>query len=65
MSLSSEEKSLIAEHVSTFAMKMILSVGSSEEDIHENLDDFYEFFCNALSAAKRDARREALTTTTN
>jgi len=65
MSLSNEEKSLIADHVSTFAMKMILSIGSSEENIHEDLDAFYDFFCNALCAAKRDARREALTTTTN
>jgi hypothetical protein len=65
MKLSSVERSLIADHVAAFAMKMILSVGQSEEQIHAELDDFYQFFCNALEAAKRDARKEALITTTN
>lgn len=65
MSLSSEEKNLIVDHVSAFAMKMILSGGSSECEIHTELNNFFEFFCGALEAAKRDGRREALTTTTN
>ena len=65
MSLSNEEKNLIVDHVSAFAMKMILSAGRSEQEIHADLDDFFGFFCGALEAAKRDARREALTTVLN
>lgn len=65
MSLCNEEKSLIAEHISAFAMSMILSSGKTEYEIHAELDDFYNFFCNALAAAKRDARYEALVTTLN
>ena len=65
MSLSDEEKNLIVDHVAAFAMKMILSRQSSEDEIHADLDDFYQFFCGALEAAKRDARREVLTTTLN
>ena len=65
MSLSSEEKSLIADSVAMFAAKMILSVGKPEEKIHAELDDFYKFFCGCLEAAHRDGRREVLTTTLN
>ena len=65
MSLSNEEKNLIVDHISAFAMKMILSGGCSEKEIHADLDNFFEFFCGALEAAKRDARREVLTTTLN
>lgn len=65
MSLSSEEKGLIADHVAAFAMKMILAVGKTEEEIYAELDDFHQFFCKALEAAKRDARYEALVTTLN
>jgi hypothetical protein len=65
MSLSEEEKSLIADHVAAFAMRMILSIGKTEEEIHADLDDFHQFFCKALEAAKRDARYEALATTLN
>lgn len=65
MSLSDEEKNLIVDHVAAFAMKMILSQESSEDEIRTDLDDFYQFFCGALEAAKRDARREVLTTTLN
>lgn len=65
MKLSNDEKNLIADHVAVFAMKMILSAGSSEDQIHSELDHFYQFLCGAFEAAKRDARREAMTTTTN
>jgi hypothetical protein len=65
MSLSSEEKYLIANSVTMFAAKMILSVDKSSEEIHADLDDFHSFICNALEAAMRDGRREALTTTLN
>lgn len=65
MKLSNEEKSLIADHIASFSMKMILSHDASEQEIHEELDNFYEFFCGALEAAKRDARRETLEPTLN
>jgi hypothetical protein len=65
MSLSNEEKGLIANSVAMFAAKMILSAGKSQEEIHAELDDFHSFICGALEAAIRDGRREALTTTLN
>jgi hypothetical protein len=66
MSLTNEERDLIADHVAEFAMKMILqAVSPDEEVLRSELDSFHEFFCKALEAAKRDARREALVTTLN
>lgn len=65
MTLSSEEKSLIADSVTMFAAKMILCENKSQEEIRADLDDFHSFICNALEAAMRDGRREALTTTLN
>lgn len=66
MSLSSEEKALIADSVAAFAMKMILhSVQPDEAVMHKQLNDFHGFICGALEAAMRDGRREALTTTLN
>jgi pyrroline-5-carboxylate reductase len=65
MSLSSEEKGLIADSVAMFAAKMILSANKSPEEIRADLTDFHGFICGALEAAMRDGRREALTTTLN
>jgi len=66
MSLSSEEKGLIADTIAAFAMKIIVhSVAPNETVLHKDLDDFHSFVCGALEAAIRDGRREALTTTLN
>jgi hypothetical protein len=66
MSLTTEEKDLIADHVADFAMRIVLqSVSPNEKEMHYELSKFHSFFCRALEAAKRDARREALTTTYN
>jgi len=65
MKLSSEEKSLIADHIASFSMRLLASADCSEEEIHEELDNFYDFFCGALEAAMRDARRKTLVTTLN
>jgi len=62
MKLSSEEKSLIAYHIASFSMRLLTS---SEEEVHDELDNFYNFFCGALEAAKRDGRRKTLVTTLN
>ena len=65
MKLSNEEKDLIADHIASFSMRLLTSADCSEEEIHDELDNFYNFFCGALEAAKRDGRRETLVTTLN
>jgi hypothetical protein len=63
--LTEEEKDLIADQISVFALRMVFSSELTEKEIHANMDDFYKFFCGALEAAKRDGRNEALITTLN
>jgi hypothetical protein len=66
MSLTTEEKDLIADHVADFAMRIVLQgISPNEKEMFDELTRFHSFFCRALEAAKRDARREALTTTYN
>mgnify|MGYP003336118576 CR=1 FL=1 len=65
MKLSKVERSLLADHVAAFAMKMILSVNKTEEQIHAELTEFHDFFCRAIEAGKRDAQYEALEPSNN
>jgi hypothetical protein len=65
MKLSNEEKNLIANHIADFSIRLLESADSSEEQIREDLNSFYDFFCGALEAAKRDGRREILVSTLN
>ena len=60
--LSVQEKLVIADCIVGFSVRLILA-GSDERKIRAELDDFYEFVCGALTCAKRDGKREALTTT--
>jgi hypothetical protein len=66
MNLTNEEKGLMAGHIASFAMRMVLQgVAHDPVVMTEELDEFQTFICNALEAAKRDARREVLITTLN
>lgn len=66
MSLTDEEKALIAGHVADFAMRMVLQgVAHDPKVMTAELDDFHAFFCKALEAAKRDARHDALIASSN
>lgn len=66
MSLTKIERDLVADHVADFAMRIVLQTFSpNEQQMHDELTRFHDFLCRAMEAAKRDARREALTTTTN
>jgi len=58
-----EVRSLLIEHIAQFAENLLQS--TSEQSVHQELDRFLDFFCNALSAAERDGRRQALVTNLN
>lgn len=62
--LTSDEKMMVAESVALFAKSLLLRQ-EDERGVHEELDYFFNFFCDALTLAKRDGRKEALMTTTN
>lgn len=64
--LSEKEIMLVRNNVADFCVVLVDSVCSgTKEDTVSVMEDFCNFVCNALIAAKRDGRRNALITTTN
>ena len=59
-----EVRSLLIDHIAQFAENLFES-STDEQALHDELDRFLEFFCNALTAAERDGRRQALVTNLN
>lgn len=58
-----EVQSLLIEHIAQFAENLFGC--KDEKSLHDELDRFLKFFCNALDAAERDGRQQALVTNLN
>lgn len=66
MTLSDEEKFLIANHIASFTARVIgKALDVDEQGVQEQIDEFHSFVCTALEAAKRDARYEAMVESCN
>jgi hypothetical protein len=64
--LSEKEIMLMRNHIADFCVVLVdAACSGSKEDTLSVMEDFSKFICNALMAAKRDGRRNALITTTN
>ena len=64
--LSEKEIMLVRNHVADFCVALVdAACSGSKEETKEVMETFANFVCNALMAAKRDGRRNALITTTN
>ena len=66
MSLTKEEKFLVASNLTEFTTKILSEAfEQNEQGMHEEMERFHSFLCRALEAAKIDARHDALITSTN
>ncbi len=64
--LAQEEIVLVRERIADFVTVFTDAIlDGTREDALSVMEDFSDFFCNALEAAKRDGKYAALTTTTN
>lgn len=64
--LSQKETVLVRERVADFVTAFTDAIlDGTKEDALSVMEDFSDFFCNALEAARRDGKYSALTTTTN
>ena len=64
--LTDKEKYLVRERIGDFCVIFTDALlDGTKEDALSVMEDFSEFFCNALTVAKREGRIRALTTTTN
>jgi len=52
--LTTEERDAVCDRVADFAMRLLNAATVDEKSMHEELDTFFEFFCEALEIAKRD-----------
>jgi len=64
--LSKEEIVLVRERIADFVTVFTDAIlDGTREDALSVMEDFSDFFCNALSTAKREGKFSALITTTN
>ena len=64
--LSHEEIQLVRDRVADFVEVFADAIlDGSQEDALSVMEDFSNFFCNALATAKREGKFSALTTTCN
>lgn len=64
--LSKKEIVMVRERVADFVIVFTDAIlDGTREDALSVMEDFSDFFCDALEAARRDGKYSALTTTTN
>jgi hypothetical protein len=52
--LTASERNAVCDSVADFAIRLLNAATVDERAMHEELDTFFEFFCNALEIARRD-----------
>ena len=52
--LTDDERMAVCDSVADFAIRLLNAATVDEKSMHEELDLFFEFFCDALEIAKRD-----------
>jgi hypothetical protein len=62
-----EEKRLLRNIVADYTENLLISAidGASQEDLLEQMTDFYNLLVGALTVSKRDGMMAAMTTTLN
>jgi hypothetical protein len=52
--LTTAERNAVCDSVADFAIRLLKAATVDEQSMHQELDIFFEFFCEALEIAKRD-----------
>jgi hypothetical protein len=52
--LTDDERMAVCDCVADFSIRLFSAATVDEQAVHDELDIFYEFFCEALEIAKRD-----------
>jgi len=52
--LTSDERDAVCGCVADFATRLLTAATIDEKSMHQELDIFFEFFCEALEIARRD-----------
>jgi hypothetical protein len=66
--LTTEERDAVCDCVADFSIRLLTAATVDEQAIHDELDTFFEFFCDALEIARRDGVvrvRESIGTSNN
>lgn len=66
--LTNDERMAVCDCVADFSIRLFHAATVDEQAVHEELDVFFEFFCEALEIAKRDGVirvRESIGTSNN
>jgi hypothetical protein len=66
--LTNDERLAICGCVADFSIRLFSAATVDDQAVHDELDIFYEFFCEALEIAKRDGVvrvRESIGTSNN
>jgi hypothetical protein len=52
--LTAAERNAVCDSVADFAIRLLNAATVDEQAMHEELDIFFEFFCESLEIARRD-----------
>ena len=52
--LTTDERDAVCDRVADFAIRLLNAATIDEKSIHQELDLFFEFFCEALEISRRD-----------
>lgn len=66
--LTTDERMAVCDCVVDFYIRLLNAATVDEQAVHDELDTFFEFFCNALEIARRDGVvrvRESIGTSNN